>query len=344
MALCPVHEGRESRPSLSIWVNDEDGIGLACKSAGLGQKAILHALGLHWSDLVAPSTESGTREDVYDYTSPNGDVLYQVERTHHPDRARIRFKQRRPPDTDGKCVYEVPGELHTLYRLPRVLAAVRDGRSVFVVEGEKDVHTLERLGHVATTSPMGAGEWQDKFADSLCGAVVTVIADKDTAKNDYAGQRHALDVATSLERVGANVTLRQAAFGKDVTDHVAAGGSADQLVPFEPPPEKTASEVPAPRVAAVPHLSGRLLTRDQLGTGPARAWLVKDYLFRDSLACVWGEPGSGKSFYALERRGVRGGRRPMAGTPRVGRSGRVCGGRGSGGPTRPPAGLGNGEQ
>ncbi|MGZ4619458.1 MAG: hypothetical protein ACXV3F_12235 [Frankiaceae bacterium] len=42
-----------------------------------------------------------------------------------------------------------------------MLEAVKSGQPVYVVEGEKDVHSVEYAGAVATTSPMGAGKWRD---------------------------------------------------------------------------------------------------------------------------------------------------------------------------------------
>ena len=43
------------------------------------------------------------------------------------------------------------------YRLPDLLKY--PDATILIVEGEKDVETLERLGHLATTNPMGAGKW-----------------------------------------------------------------------------------------------------------------------------------------------------------------------------------------
>ena len=50
-----------------------------------------------------------------------------------------------------------------LYRLPDVAAAVRQGRVVFVVEGEKDADALARLGLAATTNVGGAGKWRAEY-------------------------------------------------------------------------------------------------------------------------------------------------------------------------------------
>ena len=49
------------------------------------------------------------------------------------------------------------------YRLPQLLAATERGETVWIVEGEKDVHTLMRAGVTATCNPQGAGKWQPEF-------------------------------------------------------------------------------------------------------------------------------------------------------------------------------------
>ena len=76
-----------------------------------------------------------------------------------------------------------------------MLEAVDRGETVYLVEGEKDVHALEAWGVVATCSPFGAGKWSDKYAQVLAGADVVVIADRDDA-----GYRHARDASCTPSR------------------------------------------------------------------------------------------------------------------------------------------------
>ena len=66
------------------------------------------------------------------------------------------FKQRQP---DGKrgWIWNIRGVRLVLYRLPELLK--RATETVFICEGEKDVHSLEGLGVLATCNPMGAGKW-----------------------------------------------------------------------------------------------------------------------------------------------------------------------------------------
>ncbi len=67
-------------------------------------------------------------------------------------------------------------------------------KPIFVVEGEKDVETVEKLGFVATTSPNGAGSrWLDEYSKELQGADVIILSD-----NDEVGMNHGKDCAEKV--------------------------------------------------------------------------------------------------------------------------------------------------
>jgi hypothetical protein len=118
-----------------------------------------------------------------------------------------------------------------LYRLAQVLEAVKTGEKVFLVEGEKDVHALERFsGLVATCCPRGAGKWRPEYSEALRGADVAVVADRDDA-----GRQHAAEVARALQGVAADVAVLEPTKGKDMAEHLANGGGTDELVTVEPP-------------------------------------------------------------------------------------------------------------
>ncbi|MGZ4373060.1 MAG: toprim domain-containing protein, partial [Gaiellaceae bacterium] len=126
-----------------------------------------------------------------------------------------------------------------LYWLPRVLEAVAADETVYVVEGEKDVHALERAGVVATTNAMGAGKWRKEYAKTLRGADVVIIADGDTA-----GREHAAKVAASLDDVARSVLIVEAAEGKDAADHLGAGHTVDEFVPCSQPEDPEYRKTP----------------------------------------------------------------------------------------------------
>lgn len=221
-AKCPAHDDRS--PSLSI-SEGRDGRALLNCHAGCETPAILAALGLSMEDLFVDE-DRPTSDPViqrYVYTDEDGTPLFRVCRTE-----RKRFFQER-------CVHGsyTPGlgtTRRVLYHLPEALSAAADGRRVFVVEGEKDADALRAAGATATTSAMGAGKWRDEYSQSLAGADVVVVADKDGP-----GYAHAASVVASLEGHAASVRMVQSARGKDASDHLAGGFDLDEFVVATPP-------------------------------------------------------------------------------------------------------------
>lgn len=164
----------------------------------------------------APKIDYSHPEAVYSYTDAEGKELFQVCRyAYVQDGKRGKtFRQRRydPKNPDANrlgYVNKVPSELrdNTLYKMPEITAAIAEHRPVYVVEGEKDVETLLRLGHVATCNPGGAGKWRESYSRLLAGADLIILPDCDTKENDYTGQNHALDVALQSRPFARRVRL-----------------------------------------------------------------------------------------------------------------------------------------
>ena len=154
-------------------------------------------------------------EEVYDYRDERGMLLFQVVRL-----VGKSFRQRRP-DGNGGWEWSLGDTRRVLYQLPALLAAPTDAR-VFVVEGEKDVETLRRLGAVATCNPMGAGKWhsvEECARTALAGRIVVIVADADKP-----GREHAAQVSSALATVAASVRTVELP-KKDVTDWIEGGGT-----------------------------------------------------------------------------------------------------------------------
>lgn len=225
-ALCPAH--KDTKPSLSVRQDKDGKILLKCH-AGCETKDIVAALGLRLSDLFpekqrTEQTHTGTKRvvEVYDYTDAGGKQLYQVLRYEPKD-----FRQRRP-DGKGGWTWNLNGITPVLYRLPKVKEAVWEGRTLFVAEGEKDTHTLERLGLTATTNSGGAKKWHDRYAQDLRGASVVILPD-----SDFCGREHAESIARSLQGIAASVKIVELPGlpqKGDVSDWVKAGHTKEELL------------------------------------------------------------------------------------------------------------------
>jgi hypothetical protein len=198
--LCPVHD--DHHPSLDVAEAPEGSPLVICRSCGATLVKVCDALGVPVADFL-PARDGvadvewlptgGKAVAVYDYEDAAGQLVQQVIRDD-----RKEFPQRRPdPSSKTGWRWNLQGVTQVPYRLPRLLEQCQLGGIVHVVEGEKDVHAVERAGGVATTNPGGAGKWRDAYSEHLRGAGAIVIV----ADNDPAGLAHADDVARSLRSV-----------------------------------------------------------------------------------------------------------------------------------------------
>lgn len=237
-ALCPAHDDRD--PSLSL-TRIETTVLLHCH-AGCETADVLDALGLTTADLY-----DDPRGATYEY--PGG---REVHRT--PGK---RFRQ-----SGNK-------KDRSLYLSDRI----GDASAVYVTEGEKDALAVLAAGGVAVSPPMGAGQRGIDRYDwtPLRGKDVTVIADRDEK-----GVQHAQRVAELLRGVAKSVRIAEPVVGKDVSDHIAAGKTLDELI-------TQADDRP------------RVWRADDLKPAKPLEWLARQRIPRGAVTLLVGEEGIGKS-------------------------------------------------
>jgi hypothetical protein len=180
---------------------------------------------LKLSDLFTDNDSPARIVATYPYHDAAEKVLFEVVRYAPKD-----FKQRRPDATtiDG-WTWNTKGVEKVLFRLPEILRDVQNGKYIFICEGEKDALAMMERELSATCNPGGAGKWQDGYAETLRGADVVIIADKDKA-----GRDHAQLVASKLHGVAKSVRVIELPdvdgnAVKDAFDFFAAGGDAGQI-------------------------------------------------------------------------------------------------------------------
>lgn len=203
VACCPAHE--DSSPSLSIDETDDGTLLLKCH-AGCTFEAIAKAVGMGGK---RNRFDSSLAEATYDYVDEQAQLLFQVLRMPGKE-----FPARRM-DEEGQWHWGIDGVRRVLYRLPEVIQAVKDDKTIVVVEGEKDVEAVRSKGQVATCNPGGAGKWRPEYTEFLAGARVIIWCDKDEP-----GRNHAETIRKALLPVAAEVHVVQSAQGKDAYDHL----------------------------------------------------------------------------------------------------------------------------
>jgi putative DNA primase/helicase len=134
--------------------------------------------------------------ETYPYSDREDAMLFEVVRFEPKD-----FRQRRP-GPGGNWIWNLDGVPRVLYRLPAVIEAVRQGRTIYICEGEKDVQSICSLGFDATTSPGGAGKWNSIYNETLRDADVVLLP-----HNDGPGRDHAEAVALALHGVARRLRV-----------------------------------------------------------------------------------------------------------------------------------------
>lgn len=250
--LCPAHNDQRHpsatyNPEKKVWI---------CRTCGEGggwtDLAKRLGIPLKNGDNTKPPKTKPTRSKIvatYDYRAEDGTFLYQVVRKEPGKRGKKKdFLQRRPdPDQAGQWIWNLNGTRRVLYNLPQVVEAKREGRLIFITEGEKDADNLKKWGLVATTNAGGsatganAKRWEPSFTETLAGAQLVILPD-----NDQAGQGHLATIGPALAKVCKGIRVLTMPGGhKDVSDWIAAGGTAEEFkrlvreAPLYQAPEET---------------------------------------------------------------------------------------------------------
>lgn len=109
--------------------------------------------------------------------------------------------------------YGLKGKHKTLYNLPEIREAAAQKRTIYYVEGEKDVETLRGLGLIATTAG-SSGDWRRFFSKYFSGIDVVLLPDNDEAGeklttriiSDLIGVVNSIKVVKTSERDHGDVT------------------------------------------------------------------------------------------------------------------------------------------
>jgi putative DNA primase/helicase len=245
------------------------------------------------------ATDGWKEIERYPYQDAEGNLLFEVVRYLKPD-GQKDFRQCRP-DGQGGVIWGLGDTERVPYRLPKVIKA----ETVYLAEGEKDVHTLENWGLVGSCNSGGSGSsklymgWAKYFA----GCHLVILPD-----NDPAGRKHAAAVATALLSVAAStrvVELPGLPPKGDVTDWRDAGGTFKdfcKLTEAAPPlnPVQLSALLKSWALAgqkAQPNGRTNVLATRRLSDIEAKpvSWLWPGRIARGKVSIIAGSPGLGKS-------------------------------------------------
>lgn len=229
------------------------------------KERLLGELGLTWADLF------DNNEIRYPYS--DGFVVRRL-----PNKIfRQVCKHNKTPSKCDECKHI---DVRALYGIE----SVGDTGPVYIVEGEKDVNSARAFWGVSAVSQAQGAQTGPAKADwaPLVGRDLVIVAD-----NDEAGEKRARKVFDHLVAIGqpdAKLALVRAAEGKDLTDHIATGHGADELVTVNERPNTR-------RITLIPASSVKTERLD---------WLIPNWIPKRSLTLLAGREGLGKSTIACD--------------------------------------------
>jgi hypothetical protein len=214
---------------------------------------------------------------AYDYVDEQNSLLFQAVR-YDPK----CFRQRRP-DGHGGWIWNVDGVRQVPHRLPEIMKAIADRRTVFIVEGEKDADALCRIGIPATCNAGGAGKWTPELNQYFRDADVVILPDQDPQSRNkagaplyhaddrpkFTGQDHAKSVAAQLANIASRIRILDLPGVPpkgDASDWIEAGGAAADLFQLVESKSKPWAEYETPKGEDHPE------SATKLDAGQPSAW------------------------------------------------------------------------
>jgi hypothetical protein len=240
LVICPAHT--DHTPSL--WVRPSHNPDFVatwdCKAGSCKREDVLKALNLTWADVgknaKGPFVKSVTKPKSTGQTTNTQTATTQavsiqtIECVYHYDGFEVvrlnpkGFYQRRP-DGNGGYINDIKGITTSLYHQDELPPAISAGKTIYIVEGEKDVDRLRLEGFVATCNPMGAGKWLDSYSQALQGGDLVIIPD-----NDGPGRDHKVKVSCSCYGKAARIRILELPLDtKDVSEWLDKGHTAAEL-------------------------------------------------------------------------------------------------------------------
>ena len=352
-ASCPVpSHGRgngDKNPSLNIDVGDDGNYLFKCFS-GCEQRNVfdtIRSLGLlpqsekyeplaNVKPLPKPVEVVKTRdlEAEWHYTDEDGQTLFIKERYKTND-AKGKTYRNCQLMANGQKKYTLADVRIVPYRLPQLLLAIGEGKTIFICEGEKSADALVALGLQATCTHAGASSFPEVVIDYFAGAKVCVVPDCDVA-----GWSYAKKVVSALVGVVASLRVLDLELpfdGDDAFEFVMDGNTKDDLIKRvkDAPQILTVDDFVIPQRYVVDSVDSGLLDED--GVPPLEVaredvvdvegaavvvtpmatkrfkvedwnqiqdekleWLIEGIIPKKSFVAMYAPPASFKSFVALD--------------------------------------------
>lgn len=136
--------------------------------------------------LIRPTVSPKNRiTAIYEYTDEEGNHLFEMVRQREGQPYLCRQK-----GYNGEYQFNIKGIPRVPYNLVQVKGAIKNGKTIFITEGESKVDTLSELGIVgaATTAPFRyPNKWKPEYNKFIKGANgIIILQDDDQNGIDFA--------------------------------------------------------------------------------------------------------------------------------------------------------------
>lgn len=261
-ASCPLHD--EKTPSFFVY-QEGDKAKFKCQGCGKNGdiidfiqykeginnkqdalKRVYEILGLKLD--LKPSKLDKLKEYIYNNMQMEGYkiesiYIYTLE-DHTPSFLKVKYRSLTDKSKKDMRTYKIidtgefyklstkkkSGEyIYTIYNYPKVKQAIGKQQYIYIVEGEKDAETLNKLGLTATT--FYSKKWQEAYTKQLQDAKVVFIGDTGEAGEQFKKfvWKNLKDIVRTF-RIVTLPGLEQLGDNKDVTDWIETGHTKDELI------------------------------------------------------------------------------------------------------------------
>lgn len=225
-ACCPAH--KDKNPSLSI--KEEDGKILLHCFAGCETEKICNALGITTRDLrtetqstYKPIEHKKKLDRTHIYCDVDGNAIAVKDIYRSPNGTKSAIWSR-CEYKNGNVIKKtsLKGLNVPLYNINKVKD---EPDTVYIVEGEKDADTLNKMDLTATTAPNH--KWKDEYNTYLKGKNIVVIKDIDEAGERYANEtiNGVLPIAKTVKKIDPATMCESLPDNGDISDVVEKLGT-----------------------------------------------------------------------------------------------------------------------
>lgn len=292
------HSARDRGVAIKADPSAPDGCLVHCFNGGdpLVEKDRLREHGFLPAREAEPVPRARITVASFDYRSADGEVIYRTVRREPadwtgPGKRPKKFQAERFEGGKWKAGLGECGRVP--YRLPEMRKAIEEFDPVYLVEGEAKANKLAEMGLAATAIPFGANGWKTSYVEHFAGARVFILPDNDQPGKKFARTAFSDLLACAKPSI---VELPGLPVSGDVLDWPGTAEELAKLAKNAVRPDWLDQDL---EHQGSPSCTFRFVAVGDLKYR-APEFIIDELLETSALALMFGDPGCGKSFVAVD--------------------------------------------